>query len=166
MVHAYNTPWPFDPRKKDWGKQAGYKKKPPLINRLQQIKGQSKLKFTHRVPRFRVGNEHKYLGPGNNITPQEPADRDDEIALIHDQDYSTAKTNQDIHRADQKAIGDFVEDLITNKNWHSALGAAGLGIKHLAEKAINTVVYPNLGNYGKTEIQNIFKANQSRRYST
>ncbi len=92
---------------------------------------------------------HNYLGPGNvapsagNQAP--PIDRDDQIAAEHDTAYHQAKTKEDIYKADTQAIGDFAHDAYKNLNWHSAVGAIGLGAKHGVERLTNKVFYPNLG---------------------
>nr|QTE03789.1 MAG: structural protein [Emberiza spodocephala parvoviridae sp.] len=85
---------------------------------------------------------HKYLGPGSELNDEEPVDRDDEISLQHDQEYEKAESAQDIRNADDKAIGNFVQDLLSNFNPHSALGALGLGGKRIAE-SIAGIQYPN-----------------------
>lgn len=92
---------------------------------------------------------HNYLGPGNqaqiagNQLP--PVDSDDLIASQHDNAYHVAKTKEDIYAADKRAISDFAVDAWKNKNWHSAVGAIGLGAKHGIERLTNKVFYPNLG---------------------
>lgn len=83
-----------------------------------------------------------YLGPGNKLKIGIPVDTDDEIAQVHDNEYHIAQSKIDIWNADRKAIRSFYNDARSNLNWHSAIGAAGLGIKHLAEKATNSVIYP------------------------
>lgn len=87
---------------------------------------------------------HKYLGPGNDLDAGAPVDMDDLIAEQHDQAYERAETNKDIFKADEKAIFAFMIDWIRNKNWHSAVGAIGLGFKHCAEMIIGKVLYPKL----------------------
>lgn len=89
--------------------------------------------------------DHKFIGPGNTVDPAEaPEDLDDQIAKEHDILYEKAKTEQDILDADKHAISDFVGDVLETGNPHSAAGAAGLGIKHLVEKTIKKIIYPNL----------------------
>lgn len=85
---------------------------------------------------------HRYLGPGNPLDNGEPVDSDDKIAQIHDTEYSQAKTKTDIFQSDQKAISAFSRDFILNRNWHSGVGALGLGIKYGTEKVLDHVLYP------------------------
>lgn len=96
---------------------------------------------------------HHYLGPGNRSQAEgntaEPVDEDDRIASRHDDAYHLAQTKEDIYSADRTAIGEFSKDFFTTGNWHSGLGAAGIGIKHGIEKLTGTVLYPNLGEYGE-----------------
>lgn len=85
---------------------------------------------------------HKYLGPGNKLNQGKPYDRDDAIAQKHDEDYEKATEWSDVAKADLDAINDFGVDAWNNWNWHSALGAVGLGVKHVAEKAMGPI-YPS-----------------------
>lgn len=39
------------------------------------------------------------------------------------------------------AIADFCSDAVENRNWHSAIGVAGIGVKYLAETVVG-VQYP------------------------
>nr|QHA33809.1 hypothetical protein [Atrato Denso-like virus 1]QHA33815.1 hypothetical protein [Atrato Denso-like virus 1] len=97
--------------------------------------------------------KHNYFGPGNQSraegNPLEPVDEDDRIASRHDDAYYRAQTKEDIYSADRTAIGEFSKDFFTTGNWHSGLGAAGIGLKHGFEKLTGSVVYPNLGEYGQ-----------------
>ena len=87
---------------------------------------------------------HKYLGPGNKLDSGSPVDGDDLIAQQHDIDYESAEDKDDIFKADEKAIFAFIFDWIKNNNWHSIVGAMGLGVKHLTEMIIGKVLYPKL----------------------
>lgn len=87
---------------------------------------------------------HKYLGPGNKLNVGAPVDTDDLIAKHHDLAYETACTIDDVHIADKNAIFEFLIDWLKNKNWHSAIGAMGLGLKHLAEVVCGRIFYPKL----------------------
>lgn len=87
---------------------------------------------------------HKYLGPGNELNSGVPIDADDFIAREHDCAYESARCEEDVFVADKKAIFSFAVDLIRNRNWHSAVGAVGLGFKHLMEKFLGIVLYPIL----------------------
>ena len=85
---------------------------------------------------------HNYFGPGNDLNNGQPIDSDDRIAQIHDIEYSTANTFQDIHKSDAKAIKSFAKDFISTGNWHSAIGASALGIKYATEHTIGRNLYP------------------------
>lgn len=85
---------------------------------------------------------HKYLGPGNDLNSGEPVDNDDLIAREHDRAYKAATCAQDVFIADEFAIFRFIYDWIRNKNWHSAVDAIGLSLKHATEKIIGRVLYP------------------------
>lgn len=87
---------------------------------------------------------HNYFGPGNKINAGPPVDTDDYIAQQHDLAYENAKDKEDVYRADEKAIFAFIIDCIKNKNWHSAIGALGLGLKHLTEVICGKIFYPKL----------------------
>ncbi|QLJ83484.1 ORF3 [Broome densovirus 1] len=92
---------------------------------------------------------HKYLGPGNQSqlkgNTAEPIDKDDEIAAAHDNAYELAKTKEDVYSADWTAIKDFGSDFLKSGNYHSAIGAVGLGVKTAAERLTNSVFYPPVG---------------------
>lgn len=106
--------------------------------------------FDETVKQFSSFNfpGHNYLGPGNQAPAQgntaPPKDSDDLIAAEHDDNYHSAKTKEDIYNADKQAIREFGSDAINNLNWHSAVGAIGLGAKHGVERLTNQVFYPNL----------------------
>lgn len=85
---------------------------------------------------------HKYLGPGNKLNVGSPADTDDFIAQQHDLAYEFATDKDDIYHADKKAIYAFIIDWIKNKNFHSVIGAIGLGLKHLTEVVCGKIFYP------------------------
>lgn len=87
---------------------------------------------------------HKYLGPGNKLNAGPPVDTDDFIAKQHDLAYEDACTTEDVHFADKYAIFAFALDCIRKKNWHSAIGAIGLGLKHLTEVLCGRIFYPKL----------------------
>lgn len=65
---------------------------------------------------------HKYFGPGNELSGDDPVDTDDAIALEHDSAYETALSAEDILKADENAILDFWDDFSTSGNWHSLVG--------------------------------------------
>lgn len=79
---------------------------------------------------------HKYLGPGNQITYEEPIDSDDRIALLHDLDYELATKESDIYKADSSAVNEFLNDFLKTGNWHSLFGVYGLSLKYIVEKII------------------------------
>ena len=87
---------------------------------------------------------HNYFGAGNHINSGAPIDSDDVIAMQHDLDYENASNENDIHEADKKAISVFIFDFFKNKNWHSAIGAMGIGLKHLTEIICCRIFYPKL----------------------
>lgn len=79
---------------------------------------------------------HRYLGPGNPLINGDPVDEDDRIAQQHDQAYSLARSDADVFAADRTSVRAFASDFGRTGNWHSALGAAGLGIKNVGEEKI------------------------------
>lgn len=86
---------------------------------------------------------HNYLGPGNPLNNGEPVDKDDAIARVHDNEYSVARHQQDIFDSDWKAVKEFGRDFVANSNFHSLLGAAGLGVKTGVERTLGQVLYPS-----------------------
>lgn len=107
-----------------------------------------------RLYSFNMGRKfllpgHNYIGPGNKArvhgNEAVPIDKDDEIAAEHDDNYAIAKTKEDIYNADYKAVRDFGSDFLKTGNYHSAIGAVGLGLKTSVERLTNRVYYPNLG---------------------
>jgi hypothetical protein len=87
---------------------------------------------------------HKYLGPGNKVNAGSPVDADDLIAQQHDWAYENATDKEDVYQADNDAIFAFIIHWIKNKNWHSVVGAVGLGLKHLSEVICGKIFYPKL----------------------
>lgn len=91
---------------------------------------------------------HKFLGPGNRApaegNDEDPVDVDDYIAAHHDNKYHFANSPDDIRVADREAIHSFGEDFLETGNWHSAVGAAGLGVKYGVE-SLTGILYPRLG---------------------
>lgn len=71
-----------------------------------------------------------------------PVDSADQIARLHDRDYSTAKSQEQIYNSDKSAISRFARDFVTHPNLPSLAGSVGLSIKHGVEKNITGVVYP------------------------
>lgn len=84
---------------------------------------------------------HNFFGPGESDYSQRPIDSDDRIAMRHDLLYERARSFKDIHVADSIAIREFASDV---GNWHSLIGAVGLGVKYGVEGSIGTNIYPRL----------------------
>ncbi len=84
---------------------------------------------------------HKFLGPGNDDDDETPIDIDDSISKNHDRDYSKAKTQDEVHLADDVAIEQFTKDAVESGNIHSVIGAIGLGGKRVIE-TLTGVKYP------------------------
>ena len=85
---------------------------------------------------------HNYFGPGNPTNNGIPVDSDDRIAQIHDSEYSLANSFEDIHKSDAKAIKSFAKDFVGTLNFHSAVGALGLGTKYITESILGRNLYP------------------------
>ncbi len=85
---------------------------------------------------------HNYFGPGNSVNNGVPIDEDDRIAQLHDNQYNSARTYQDIHKSDSQAITNFYSDFSKTGNYHSAIGAVGLGAKYVVEGALGRTLYP------------------------
>lgn len=89
---------------------------------------------------------YKYLGPGNKLDEGEPVNDVDNIARNHDFQYSAAVDKEDIFNSDKQAISNFASSFANKPTFGAAAGVLGLGIKHLTEKSIGRVIYPQLGN--------------------
>lgn len=94
----------------------------------------------------------KYLGPGNTLEQGIPYNEVDEDAREHDYSYNSYKTVSDIEESDKdfikKSSDHFIEGLqgqgsISN-TIGGALGAVGIGAKHLTEK-LTGQLYPISG---------------------
>lgn len=81
---------------------------------------------------------HNYLGPGNDINNGQPIDFDDQIAKVHDTAYVNASDYSAIQSADIEAFKSFGKDALTNLNYHSAIGALGLGPKIVQQALTGT----------------------------
>lgn len=79
---------------------------------------------------------HRYLGPGNPQRNGDPVDEDDGIAKSHDEAYERARSHEDVFAADQASAALFLNDFRRTGNWHSALGAVGLGTKNIVEQYV------------------------------
>lgn len=70
---------------------------------------------------------YKYLGPGNKINKGDPVNEVDLIAQIHDIDYTNARQDSDIRKADKEAIEKFKKaDLSIGQQ----IGKVGLEVKY------------------------------------
>ncbi|KAH8025852.1 hypothetical protein HPB51_012884 [Rhipicephalus microplus] len=78
---------------------------------------------------------HQYLGPGNPLRNGDPGDEDDGIAKSHDEAYEQTTSHEDVFAADQ-APAVLLNDFRRTGNWHSALGAVGLGTKNIVEQYV------------------------------
>lgn len=87
---------------------------------------------------------YHYLGPGNPVNNGEPVNSTDEIAREHDITYEKAKFPFEIYNSDFKAINKFFEDYKVTHRFADLVGAAGLGVKTIFEKVINTNLYPQM----------------------
>lgn len=93
----------------------------------------------------------KYLGPGNSLNQGTAYNQIDEDAQIHDTEYSVAKTEAEVQASDRKFISgavDHIAEGLTGKgtigdSLGGALGAVGIGSKHLLEKATGQL-YPSI----------------------
>lgn len=89
------------------------------------------------------------IGPGNVIQPARTAS--DFIAQGHDLHYQDAKTSSEVLSADREAIGQFVHEAISGSDpvsqLQGAIGAAGLGAKHVIETLTGKVLYGNIFHY-------------------
>ncbi|KAL1472990.1 hypothetical protein MTO96_039012 [Rhipicephalus appendiculatus] len=85
---------------------------------------------------IRACQSHRYLGPGNPLRNGDPVDEDDGIAKSHDEAYERAKSHVDVFAADQASAALFLNDFRRTGNWHSALGAVGLGTKNIVEQYV------------------------------
>lgn len=105
--------------------------------------------------------KHNYLGPGTKDFTAKPVDRADEIAREHDLDYNAVRTPEDVYSADRRAIKRFASDFVSNPNLPSAVGAVGLGVKHVGESLIGHPIYP--GNMPQKPWQKIKQWNSKRK---
>lgn len=98
---------------------------------------------------------HKYIGPGNKLRNGVPIDEDDVISLLHDLEYELAIKKEDIIKADEKAISQFLQDFVSTGNYHSLIGYSGLKIKNVIENFIG-VQYPRMP---KQKLKNLNRGN-------
>lgn len=133
LIKPYNVPWNRESK-------AQFARHWKLVNpragqkRVQQASAGATLPFSNNI------------GPGNSIQPART--NSDFIAQGHDLHYQDAKEDKDVLRADNEAIGQFVQEAVGGSDPVSQLqglvGAIGLGGKHLAERLAGKVIY---GNY-------------------
>ena len=94
----------------------------------------------------------KYLGPGNSLNRGPAYNYIDDDARIHDQEYSQAYSEQDIHNSDKNFINKAIDHVVEGISGKgsisdtvgSVLGAVGIGSKHFVEKSIGKVIYPSI----------------------
>ncbi|KAL3198112.1 hypothetical protein MRX96_014546 [Rhipicephalus microplus] len=79
---------------------------------------------------------HWHLGPGNPLRKGDPVDEDDGTAKSHDEAYERSTSHEDIFASDQASAALFLNDFRSTGNWHSALGAVGLGTKNIVEQYV------------------------------
>lgn len=75
---------------------------------------------------------HKYIGPGTSNLRAIPVDEDDEVAQLHDLQYSQASNPSDVREADEDAFVGF----LNVGGVHGHIGALGIGAKYAAESVI------------------------------
>lgn len=93
----------------------------------------------------------KYLGPGNSLNQGPAYNYIDDDAKIHDTEYSVAETAEQVQESDKNFISraiDHIAEGLTGKGTigdtvGGALGAVGIGSKHLLEKATGPI-YPSI----------------------
>lgn len=102
---------------------------------------------------------YKYLGPGNSLTRGEPYNQIDAHAKEHDIAYDSAKTQEDIRRADIKLLGEASNHIVEGISGRgsisdtvgSALAGLGIGAKYLLEKQTGVLYPKNLPNETTTQ---------------
>ncbi|KAJ8868640.1 hypothetical protein PR048_030179 [Dryococelus australis] len=92
-------------------------------------------------------------GGGNPVNNGDPVDEDDCIARDHDIAYDCATTSEEVG----EAVSKFTSDFIHNENFHSTIGAAGLGINYGLESL--TVVQVCVLKMPQRLIQNLIHVN-------
>ncbi|KAL3193663.1 hypothetical protein MRX96_017005 [Rhipicephalus microplus] len=80
---------------------------------------------------------HRYLSPGNPLHNGDTVDEDGGIAKSHHEAYERATSHEDVFAADQASAALFLKYFRRTGNWHSALGAVGLGTKNIVEQYIS-----------------------------
>lgn len=96
---------------------------------------------------------HNYLGPGSDLkSGKQPVDEDDQIALLHDRLYEQSTSEEEIRKADLDTIKRFGKSALQG-NWHSGIGAVGLGSKYLLE-SLTGVLYPKMPPSGAKRRKN------------
>lgn len=91
----------------------------------------------------------KYTGPGNSLNRGVGINQADEDARIHDEEYNTAKSHQNIQEADLKLLQRAGSHIVEGISGQGTIGdtflagvqALGIGSKYLLEKAIGPI-YP------------------------
>ena len=113
----------------------------------------------------------KYLGPGNSLNRGPAYNQIDADAEIHDNEYNSAKTKEEVFKSDKDFInkaGDHIAEGLQGKGSISdtigaALGAIGIGAKHTFEKAIDKVVYPKMPNVKRLQDNEVSSSSDSKK---
>ena len=86
-----------------------------------------------------------YIGPGNSLDSGVPTNAIDFNALVHDTDYSNAKSASDIREADQRFLISNYNTIPKNglEIFHKYVSIAGIGIKYGVE-SLTGIIYPSL----------------------
>ncbi|KAL1484794.1 hypothetical protein MTO96_049949 [Rhipicephalus appendiculatus] len=92
---------------------------------------------------------HRYLAPGISLRNGDPVDEDDGTAKSHDEAYERAKSYVDVFAADKASSALFLNYFRRTGNWHSALGAVGLGTKNIVEQYVLFSLYGMSGDRRK-----------------
>jgi len=93
----------------------------------------------------------KYLGPGNSLNRGNPYNNIDSDAKEHDEAYNSAKTVEDIQRADTNFINKSIDHTIEGiagkgdigDTIGGIIGSIGIGSKKIIEKATGNL-YPSI----------------------
>ena len=113
----------------------------------------------------------KYLGPGNSLDRGPAYNQIDADAEIHDNEYNTAKTKEEVFKSDKDFIsraGDHIAEGLQGKGSISntigaVFGAIGIGAKHTFEKSIDKVVYPKMPNVKRIQDNKVSSSSDSKK---
>ncbi|KAL3189788.1 hypothetical protein MRX96_020816 [Rhipicephalus microplus] len=84
---------------------------------------------------------HWNLGPANPLRNGDRVDKEDSIAKSHDEAYEGVTSHEDIFAADEASATLLLNDFRRTGNWHSALGAVGLGTKNVEQYILGRSLY-------------------------